>query len=213
MLARILGFRPSFLSRTGQTCALLMLVALGNTSAHAADKRPDAPAANSAPSAATRPSEGFEAFQVILERNIFNPNRVGRTRATVDEKPPRIDEISLVGTMQYDKGLVAFFESSNAAYRKALQEGEFVGEFKVQRISATGVELLRDEKIVPLNVAQQLRRVEGEEWVIATAAPARTDASAAGPAGARNDSAPAEIPADASDVLKRLLKKRDKQLK
>ena len=195
--------------------AIALVASFGHIPAHAADKRRDATAAkSSAPAAATAPGQGFEAFQLVVERNIFNPNRTGRTRATTEEKPPRVDEISLVGTMNYDKGLVAFFDSPDAAFRKTVREGESVGDFKVQRITAEGVDLIRDEKPVPLKVAQQLRRPEGGDWTVATTK-ARTDAGAAGGSSLSrpNETAPVEIPADASEVLKRLMKKRDKNLK
>jgi hypothetical protein len=195
---------------------VLALVVASLIPAQAADKRRDAtPAVIPAP-VATSPARSFDAFQVIAERNIFNPNRTGRTRAVQEEKPPRIDEISLVGTMQYDKGLMAFFDSPDSAYSKAAREGESVGDFKVQRITADGVELTRDGQPLALKVAQQLRRAEGGDWTV-TATPVRTDASvsASGAKPSRaNEPPPAvEIPADASEVLKRLLKKRDKQLK
>lgn len=185
-----------------------------------------APAPAVAASSAIAPGSSFDAFQLVIERNIFNPNRIGRTRATTEEKPPRVEEVSLVGTMDYDKGLVAFFESPDAAYRKTARVGDAVGEFKVQKIAGDGVELSRDSKPMALKVAQQLRRVEGGEWSIRAApvviAPPTTAdgrpslAGEAAEAEARRQaeaSAASEAPADASEVLKRLLKKREKQLK
>ena len=150
------------------------------------------------------PSPGsFEAFQLVVERNIFNPNRVGRTRSNSDEKQPRVDEISLVGTMESERGRVAFFESPDSAYRKALREGETMGDFRVQRIANDGVELMREEKPLALKISQQLRRPEGGEWTVRATPAAVPVAAAAVP----------EIPADASEVLKRLLKQRESQLK
>lgn len=193
--------------------AIALAASLGHIPAHAADKRRDATAAKTSASTAgaIAPGQGFEAFQLVVERNIFNPNRTGRTRATTEEKPPRVDEISLVGTMNYEKGLVAFFDSPDSAFRKTVREGESIGDFKVQRITAEGVELVRDEKPVPLKVAQQLRRPEGGDWSV-TDTPARAESGASAAGSTRYNPAPVEIPADASEVLKRLMKKRDKQL-
>lgn len=162
------------------------------------------------------PAAGFDAFQLILERNIFNPNRVGRTRATTEEKPPRVDEISLVGTMHYDKGVVAFFDSTEPAFKKSLRVGESVADFKVQSIAPDGVELLRGDTSLSLKVSQQLRRAEGGDWNVITLVPppARTDASGGGRLESARPGVPAtpEIPANASEVLKRLMQKREKQL-
>lgn len=205
---------PRLHQRSTPTWVLALVVA-AITSVQAADKRRDAaPAVTPAPSAISS-AKSFDAFQVIAERNIFNPNRTGRTKAAQEEKAPRVDEISLVGTMQYDKGLVAFFDSPDSAYRKALREGESVGDFKLQRITADGVELMREEKTITLKITQQLRRAEGGDWVV-TATPVRADGGTSvsgSPQSRPNEPAPVEIPADASEVLKRLLKKRDKQLK
>jgi hypothetical protein len=159
--------------------------------------------------AATLPADPkFDTFRVILERNIFNPNRSPRSRATSEEKPPRVDEIALVGTMQYEKGLLAFFDSADSEFRKNLREGESIAGFEVRRITADRVELARGTEIVVLKVSQQLRRPEGADWVVSTTAPARGDA----PEDVRAAAAAAatEIPTDASDVLKRLMKQREK---
>lgn len=184
----------------------------------ASDKRRSA--ATSAPPApaAVSPANTFDAFQLVVERNIFNPNRVGRTKATAEDKPPRIDEISLVGTMRSEKGDLAFFESPDPALRKTLRVGGTVGDFKVQGIAADGVELLRADQPLSLKVAQQLRRPEGGEWTVRATPPPLpgADSRAAGASGIfRPIEVPAvtEIPPDASDALKRLMEKRKKDLK
>jgi hypothetical protein len=156
----------------------------------------------------------FDGFRLIVERNIFNPNRAPRSKAAPEEKPPRIEEISLVGTMRYDKGLVAFFDSPDPGYRRNLREGEMIAGFKVQRIAADGVELVRDDQPISLKVAEQLRRREGGDWTVNAAEP-RVDArNAAGTEAVRAaaEAAAAEIPADAPEALKRLMEKRKQQL-
>lgn len=167
---------------------------------------PPTPAATEA-TAPISPASSFDAFRLIVDRNIFNPNRASRTRAAPEEKPPRVDEIALVGTMNYAKGLVAFFESADASFKKTVSPGDVIAGFKVERISSDGVDLTREGSALTLKVSHQLRRVEGSDWAVnVPAAPDRP--------GLRSPAsvAPAEVPADASDVLKRLLKKRDKQL-
>jgi hypothetical protein len=122
-----------------------------------------------------------------------------------------VDTISLVGTMESDQGVRAFFDSSDAALRKAARAGDSVGEFAVKQISSDSVVLVREGRDIPLRLTQQLRRPEGGEWtvtgIVASAAPARA-------VTAENDPAtPPPIPADASDVLRRLMEQRQKQLK
>ena len=100
-------------------------------------------ASNPAAPAAAASGQGFEAFQLILERNIFNPTRVGRTRVADEEKPVRSDEITLVGIVRYgDRGL-AVFHSSEASFRREVGEGGEIADFKVLRVDAGGVERRR----------------------------------------------------------------------
>ena len=192
------------------SCALMLAAVTAHS---AADRKRDPANAGTPKSAGT--GAGFEAFQVIAEKNIFNPNRVGRTRAAPEEKPPRVDEIALVGVLQYDKGRVAFFDSPDSVHRKTVQEGDMIADFKVQRVGSDGVDLARDQQVLAMKVTQQLRRAEGGDWTL-TAAPERTDArppGAEGVAARPGEGAAPELPADASEVLKRLIKKREKQFK
>jgi len=180
-------------------------------SAQERERRRSSTPVTPAPAAAVAPAQGFAAFQLVVERNIFNPNRVGRTREASDTKEVRTDEISLVGTMQYDKGLLAFFDSPDARYAKALHEGDTFADFKVQRIMADQVELLRGDKPLTLRLSEQLRRPEGGDWSVR---PSPSNAFTTVPAAAvALPTAGAADSGEASEVLKRLLQKREKQLK
>jgi hypothetical protein len=204
----------------GMMLAVACVMSLGSEAAEGRRNKADASAARPVPAgaaAAASPANSFEPFAVIAERNIFNPNRTGRTRTTPEEKPPRVDEITLVGTMEYEKGRIAFFESTDAAFRKTAKEGDAVADFTVQRIAADGVDLTRGEAVTALRVAQQLRRPEGGEWTVTSVAvDAGRREGGAGSARADRGNEPAggpAIPADASEVLKRLMRQREKQLK
>lgn len=203
------------LAFTRVTVLALGLLAL---TASAADKRRNAspPAAPTAVGAIA-PNIGFDAFQIVVERNIFNPNRSSRTRAAPEEKPVRTDELSLVGVVQYDGDRIAVFEGTEAAFRKGVREGESVADFRVTRIAADGIELAHNDRQLAIKVAQQLRRPEGGEWKVSASLVARAEPSApatngSGP-GRGAEAAAGGIPADASEVLKRLMQKREKQLK
>lgn len=158
----------------------------------------------------------YARFKGIADKNIFNPYRVGRSaKSSTPEALPTGDHIALVGTMSYGKGVFAFFDSNLQVLRQVVPEGGQLGDFKVNHISATGAQLVQATQTFSLTVSQQLTRPpEGGAWTLTTASlsapgssPTATE-NAAGP----TDSAPA-IPADASDVLKRLMEKRQKQLK
>lgn len=162
----------------------------------------------------TTPADAkYDSFRIIVEKNIFNPTRIGRTRESTEERAPRVDTISLVGTMQSDKSVLAFFDSPDSSYRKTLREGQSVGDFKVQKITPNEVEVLRDGKAQTLKVGQQFRRPEGGDWTIANVERQVEGASASGTAAAAVSVEPPPIPADASDALRKLMEARQKQLK
>lgn len=147
----------------------------------------------------------FDAFRLLVERNIFNPKRVGRSLPTVES--PRDEVISLVGTMNSDRGLVAFFDGSDASFRRTLVVGGSIDQYTVTLVDQSGVELALKDIRLALKVGQQLRRPPGGDWKtqeipVALAAPAANDTAVTTPA----------IPADASETLRRLMEKRQKQL-
>jgi hypothetical protein len=162
-----------------------------------------APAPAGAPDAGSAAS--FDAFRMVGNLNIFDSTRVG----WVDDAPKvHVDTISFVGTMDYDKGRLAFFDSSERSFRKALHAGETIADFTVVRVDSGGVELTRDSKSIKLLMGQQLRRPPGGEWALA-AGSVRAE-----PAAERQATAEAAPPpAGASDILLRLMAKRQQELK
>lgn len=165
------------------------------------------PAATGAPAAAgtSAPAGSLEAFALVTERNIFNPNRTARTRAAPEEKPVRTEEVALVGVVGFGTSTSAVFHSTDPRLKGEAAAGGQVGDFTVVAVSPSAVELRAGERTYTLAVAQRLTRVEGGEWT-ASAAPVPE-------ARSRTEAAPVEVPANASEVLKRLMKQREKQLK
>ena len=189
--------------RVMDVCGKAAGLAFGLLSGAAAGGAGPAPA--KAPDAAGA-TASFDAFKLIGNLNIFDSTRVG----WVDEAPKaQVDSISLVGTMDYEKGPLAFFDGSDRSYRKALRTGGTIADFTVTRINSGGVELTRNSKSIPLQMGQQLRRPAGEDWTVGAASPR----AAAAPAPAAAAAAQADVSADTSDVLKRLMAQRQQQLK
>lgn len=177
-----------------------------------------APAAPVSPPARTdstvAPAGSFDAFRLISDRNIFNPNRTGRRDRSNEDQPPRVDMIAVVGTMESDRGLRAFFDGSETAFRRAVHVGESVDKFKVTRITPNAVELERDGKNLSVLVGQQLRRPEGADWNLVGEDVLRREAQARATADAKADpAAPQPIPAGASDIEKRMRERRNKDFK
>jgi hypothetical protein len=172
----------------------------------------DAPApAPAAAPAAPGNNADFAAFRLVTERNIFNPNRTGRGRDADEAPPPRTETIALVGTLDSStRGRQALFDSADAAYRKALAEGDTLAGYTVKKIHPDRVELAAGDKTAELSLSQQLRRTAGGEWTIAARELPRPSAA---PSAAAPAAEPPPIPAGASDLLRRLMEQRQKQLK
>jgi hypothetical protein len=172
------------------------------------------PAATATPrnDSSIAPSTPFENFRLISDRNIFNPNRTGRRDRSEEVAPPRVDTISLVGTMESDRGLRAFFDGSDSSFRKALHVGGTVDKYKITKIAPNVVDLERDGKTLSVHVGQQLRRPEGADWSLVGEDVSRREAQAR--TESRPDpSAPPVIPANVDEVTRRLMERRAKELK
>jgi Tfp pilus assembly protein PilP len=178
----------------------------------------DAPAAAGATQprgdSSVAPATTFDTFRVVSERNIFNPNRTGRRERTTEEQPPRVDVISIVGTMESDRGLRAFFDGSDSSYRRAVRVGESVDKFKVTQISPNVVDLERDGKNLSVRVGQQLRRPEGADWDLVGEDVLRLEAQARAATEAKAEpNIPPPIPAGVSEIEKRMRERRIKDFK
>jgi hypothetical protein len=175
---------------------------------------PVAPAKTPAAPALPAPSLRYESFSMIVDRNIFNPYRLGPStgRSQRSSRESSVTPfIALVGTMRYEKGFFAFFDGYDPKYRKAVKSGDSIAGFVVSSVEQYQVQLTKSGKSFTMLVSQQLRRNESEAWALDSTsnyqAPDPNQAAAADP------TAPPEIPANASEVLKRLMEKRQKQLK
>jgi len=117
-------------------------------------------------SAQTTNATSFAAFQLISERNIFNQSRVPQERAVQPTRVP--DSFSLVGTLLYAGGDVAFFNGTSGEFRKALNVGGDIAGFKVTTITLNGVTLTDGTNQMVLKVSTQMRRGDNGGWSVST---------------------------------------------
>lgn len=154
------------------------------------------------------PALDYKSFQIISQRNIFNPGRSGRKAQTSKTaKPPRVDYFTLVGTMSYEKGRFAFFDGSGSEYRKTLKPADTIAGYKIAEIAADYVKLgAVSNQTIRLTVGTQMKREEGGLWVLAgRAEPSAASSSAA----AASENATGAAPGGGeSDAMKRLMLKR-----
>ena len=206
-------FARSVVSRP-QTLLLVVIALLCVHVVHAKETKPPAPPVIPMTPTARAPAvagaaTSIDAFRIITERNIFDPNRIDHSARRADNQP-RGDKISLVGTMHYDKGLFAFFDGSGPDFKKSLHEGEAIAQYTVEHIRNDGVELTRDGQPIFLTIGQQLRRPVGGDWTAIGLETLRSESDTPRVADA---APPPVIPTGASDTLKRLMEQRQKQLR
>lgn len=156
---------------------------------------------------------GYEAFQLIQSRNLFDPDRrASRVREEAAEATAQVHVESLVltGTMVYEGRAFAFFGGSTPEYRQVLAPGSAIAGFDLVTITTTRVELERDGEHVVLLIGGRLRR-EGEgNWVSSAVA----DAPVVGrePAASGQSVAGASTAGEVSDLMKRMMERRAQQV-
>ncbi len=160
--------------------------------------------------------EDLASFKIISDRNIFNMNRSlrssGRRPTRETRRPVKTESFALVGTLKSDKGEFAFFDGSSSDYRKAIKVEDTIAGYKLTQIDNNAVKLESKGKDVELNMGMQLRRQDEGEWQIST----QTDSYATGNASSSSTSDTTNntesTSGAASDVLKRLMEQREKEL-
>ena len=175
------------------------------------------------------PTDYASFSRFITERNIFDPNRYPRnardSRARTTVRTTRAQRsapsFTLVGTMSYEKGMVAFFDGNNGDLRKVLPASGGIAGFTVTEVTLTGVQLQSADKkeTVAMRIGEMMRQ-EGDRWKPAGSGDLGASTSAtesATPAATDNASpdkdAPSTPAAPANDILKKLMQQREQELK
>jgi hypothetical protein len=157
----------------------------------------------------------FSAFQLLTERNIFNPNRSNRPPRT-DSRPatrnPQVDNFTLVGTLGDGGQWTAFFDGTRSELRGRLRQNDSIGGYTLSAISNAGVQLDDGTNSVQLRVGMQLRREDNGPWLVAER---EVDSPVARTPSPNENSAStdsASTGAGDNDVLLRLRQKREREL-
>jgi hypothetical protein len=171
--------------------------------------------ADAAPDA---PGQGFDAFRMVRTRNIFDPDRRPIVQASTAPRevrsapPTRSDYVALTGTMVTADKALAFFSGSRSEYNKVLSADQSIADVKITKITSDSIDVERAGKKITVAVGQTVP-LDGSA---PTAAPIAAPANAAPTSSSGTETAPSSPgapPADASDVLKRMMEKRQQELK
>ncbi len=115
----------------------------------------------------------LDSFKLILERNIFDPDRAPargprqRAESPGDELPP-VDALALIGAVVHDSTVVAVFTGSRDEYRATVRPGDTLAGMTVSAISTNGVALQLDGQRFELPVGSHLSRVGDGPWQVAS---------------------------------------------
>ncbi len=164
----------------------------------------------------------FSQFRIVIQRNIFNPNRRKPVvRETVPPPaPPQIDQITLVGTLISEPTAFAFFAGSSPVFNSVAQRGETVAGHTIAEIHSSGITLRDATRTLELKVSEGLERRDGGAWKPASA-PFTARASVSRPSSGNSttvsqvDSAQtkSESPGNSNeDLMKRMMEKRRQEL-
>jgi len=174
---------------------------------------------------------GFGAYAIVTTRNIFDPDRVPYTRSqpvgyqrryTAPAAPPAPDYISLTGVLLDRDKALAFFSGSRGDYDKVVPMSGGIADAKLTKVTTAGVEVNRGGKTIALSIGETLTLNGSTPGVApttvttpatATSAPTATSNAEAPPApgDATGDSTP--LPGNLSDVMRRMMERRQEQLK
>ena len=166
----------------------------------------------------TIPRPAYSTFRIITERNIFNPKRVSRNSPRPEQPASHVDSFTLVGTMSYEKGDLAFFEGSSSNLKKVAKVSDVIAGYKVTNISYNSVELASEtnalQRQVKLAVGMQMRREDEGAWHLASASEAAANGN-----GSKDGAASSSTTANSNSsstgsddpVLKRLMQRREQE--
>jgi len=152
----------------------------------------------------------YSSFRIIAERNIFAARRSGRTGRPSVGSQRQAETFTLVGTLDSDRGPVAFFDGTSSEYRKALKAEGTIAGFKIMDIALKGVKLAVGSNTVELRVGMQVRRQDDGEWRPAAYGEVYTGPDGGASSGSAHSSGAGR---DASDVLKRLMQQREQEIR
>ena len=182
------------------------------------------------------PTDYASFSRFITDRNIFDPNRLPhhtttRTRTYVRPTSHSGPAFSLVGTMAYEKGLFAFFNGNSDELRKDLYVSGKIADFTVEKIDYGRVtlETTNQSEKVELKVGDVMR-LENGVWQLTGPGELTAAASGSGNGSGRssrydrsnrgsgaetenssNGNASPPSAAEANDILKRLMEKREQE--
>jgi hypothetical protein len=120
------------------------------------------------------PATDAKSFQIVLDNDIFDPNRP-RVIPNPQQLPPA-DWFLLTGTMSYPnqpaRQRYAFFDGSSRNFQRPLQPADTIADFKITEITNDYVKLTGpDNQVIKLYVQAQMSKPQGGSWSVLAGQP------------------------------------------
>ena len=179
--------------------------------------------------AETHPTSVIDSKEVarrVADRNIFDPERQPRIRGESRPvpKPKAVasadaPEFGLVGVITYPRGTFAFFDGNASEFHKTLQLNAVIAGQTLSTITPQSITLIASNRPPNLlRVGQRLRQDSEGVWQLVTGLGGegfKRSGSAERSTGtaAASSTTPSEDPPGSDEILKRLLKKREQEMK
>lgn len=113
-------------------------------------------------------AKGFAKYELIIQRNPFNPNRRPDRREEDNTErppePPRTEHIRLVGTWVTNEGRLAFMEGGGISSSTGKEVGEEIDGWTIDSIATDKVEISKDAEKIEWRVGSEIARQGDEEW-------------------------------------------------
>jgi len=160
-------------------------------------------------------SPEFSSFKIILERNIFDsdrrPFRENSDRSKPRPNPQQTDRFVLLGVLIHNENSLAFFEGSQKEYRKEFRPGESIAGYRITDISTVKVTLEKKGRQIPLLIGQGMSSTDGEDWSISMGtSPGMKDDSLKNVPPVNPEKNKGKD-ANADDLLKKMMERREKE--
>lgn len=161
----------------------------------------------------------FDSFSLILDRNIFDPDRRGpkEERRERPPEPPREESFTLLGTMFYSDKQLAFFEGSHSDWEGAVKLGESIAGHRLTHISFETIELNWNGETIELAVGAARAKRGDDPW--STKSPENWSGSTRNGTGSSsnrdsstNESAGDALDLDGNDTLRKMMEARKQSL-
>ncbi len=148
-------------------------------------------------------ASGFDAFRLLLERNIFNAKRTSRpaSEAKSAAPPSPKQRVRLMGVCLDANRRVALFEESDDVSPIAIELGGFIAGHRIQEIRVDAVVMASEAATVELSVGAGLSQDKDGHWAVVEASAIQRSGAVSPGAKPKSDpeNAAAETPRGASE--------------